>query len=165
MKKIILIAVGIAFILAAGSIFLSSKRDESQIRKNLRSLQELLEKTSGESLIAGFRKAGKVGTFFVDDCRVTVGSPVPDIYGRSELTAVVQQTRKPAREIRVRFLDISVSVSSDRTNASVLMTAAATVYEAGSLRREIEAREVELNWVKANGSWKIKEVRTIETLH
>ena len=165
MKRLIGITVGVGFILFLIFILFSTGRDESQIRKNLGLLRGLLEKSSDENPIAALGKARKAGTFFVDDCNVRVGSPVPDINGNGQLVAIVQQARKSAYEVKVRFSDISVLISDDRNTASVSMTASAIACEAGGAGRNIEAREVEMSWVKLDRVWKIKEVRAVETLH
>ena len=164
MRKVISVTVIAILVLLIGFVFLSRERDEHQIRKNLSLLRELLEKSSNESPVAGLGRAKRVGTFFVDDCRIGIGHPVPNIHGRNELVAIVQQARKSVYEMHVRFVDISMSVSGDRTGASVSMTAAATARSAGEFGPETEACEVEMVWVKIGRSWKIKEVREIKTL-
>jgi hypothetical protein len=164
LKKVISVTAIAIFILLIGFVFLSRQRDELQIRRSLVLLQELLEKSSDEPPIAGLGKAKKVGKLFIDDCRIKLGHPVPDINGRSELEVVVQQARKSVYEVSVRFADISVSVSNDRTGASVSMTATATVRGAGEFGSEIEACEVEMAWVKTGGSWKIEEVHRIKAI-
>ena len=114
--------------------------------------------------ITGFSKARKIGMFFTDDCKIAIGKPIPDINGSSELVGTVINARKSASEIRIRFLDISVSVSDDRTTALLKMTASAVVCNHGRPGREIEAREVEIALVKINKIWKIREVITVKTL-
>ncbi len=164
MRKVISVTVIAILVLLIGFVFLSRERDESQIRRNLSLLRELLEKSSDETPVAGLGRAKRAGMFFVDDCRIEIGHPVPDIHGRDELVAIVRQARKSVCEMHVRFVDISVSVSADRTSASVSMTAAAIVRRAGEFGSETEACEVEMAWVKAGRSWKIKEVREIKAL-
>ena len=164
MKKTAGIIMVVVIILLIAFVFLSRERDELRIRKNVSLLRKLLEKSSDEPPIAGLGKAKKVGKLFTDECRIRLGHPVPDINGRSELEVVVQQARKSVYEARIRFVDISVSVSDDRASASVSMTAAATVRGAGEFASEIEAREVEMDWVKTGRFWKIEEVRGIKAI-
>ena len=164
MRKVISVTVIAILVLLIGFVFLSRERDELQIRRNLSLLQELLGKSSDEPPVAGLGRAKRVGMFFVDDCRIRIGHPVPDIHGRDELVAIVHQARKSVYEAHVRFVDISISVSGDRTGASVSMTAAATARRAGEFGSETEACEVEMFWVKTGRSWKIKEVREIKAV-
>ena len=164
LRKVISVTVIAILASLIGFVFLSRERDELQIRRNLSLLRELLEKSSDEPPIAGLGRAKRVGMFFVDDCRIGIGHLVPDMHGRDELVAIVQQARKSVYEAHVRFVDISMSVSGDRTSASVSMTAAATVRRAGEFASETEACEVEMVWVKIGRSWKIREVREIKAI-
>ncbi len=164
MKKAVGITAVAVLILLGGFVFLSRERDELQIRRNLSLLRELLEKSSDESPVAGLGRAKRVGMFFVDDCRIGIGHPVPDIHGRNELVAIVQQMRKSVCEAHIRFVDISISVSGDGTGAFVSMTAVAAARGAGEFGSETEACEVEMAWAKIGRSWRIKEVRKIKAL-
>ena len=161
MKKLIIILC-FAIIL----IFLIGKfnRDELRIRKNLTTLAQLLTKSPDEAPIVALGRANRIATFFTDDCIVTVGAPVPDICGNSELIAVVHRVRQAFYRIDVRFADISVS-GIDKNTAEVALTATAIVYKPGSLRGEVEARELEVTMVKIDRLWKIQKVIVIETLH
>ena len=134
------------------------------IRKNLTALEKLMTKLPDEAPIAGLSKAAKVGTFFTDDCIITLGSPIPDIRERSELVAIVHRSRQAFYKVNVNFADISISVP-DKDTAEVTLTATAIVHEPGGLMGELEAREVELTLAKIGRSWKIKKVVGVETLH
>lgn len=139
-------------------------RDELRIRKDLTTLAQLLTKSPDEAPIVALGRTNRIATFFTDDCIVTVGAPAPDINGNGELTAVVYRVRQSFYRIDARFADISVSVI-DKNTAEVALTATAIVYKPGSLRGEVEARELEVTMVKIGRLWKIEKVIVIETLH
>lgn len=161
MKKLLIIVPFAAVLIFLVFYF---RGPEYRIRKNLTALEGLLTKSPDELPIASLGRAGRVGTFFTEDCSITVGDPVPDIRGNSQLVAIVYRARQSFHRADVNFADISISVT-DKNNAELTLTPTATVYEQGSLMGRVEAWEVELTMVKINGSWKIKKVTAIETLH
>ena len=165
MKRLIFFTVSVILIL----IFLldvRGNRDELKIRKNISDLESLLTKSSDENPIAGFSRAGKVGTFFTDDCYIAFGPSVPDIHDKDELVTTVQRVRHAVHRVDVGFTDISIlSFSDDRDTALLTLTATAVVYESGNIKGKIFAREVESTLVKIDGAWKVKKAMGVESLH
>ncbi len=161
MKKLIII---LCFVIILVFLIGRSNRDELRIRRNLTTLAQLLTKAPDEASIVALGRTNRIATFFTDDCILTVGAPVPDIRGNSGLIAVVHRARQVFYRIEVHFADVSVSVI-DKNTAEVALTATAIVYEPGSLRGKVEARELEVTMVKIDRLWKIQKMIVTETLH
>lgn len=165
MKKItipLILTLTVSFIII---FFITRNRDERRIRKNLGSLAAAVSKSRDEGNLSFIAKIAKIRSLFTKDCRITVGAPIPDIEGIEMLVAIFSQALKSVDEVKVNFYDISVTIGEERTTARTAMTAKATGHDPHVGRRVTDAREIEMDWKKIDGTWKIREVRAVRTLY
>ena len=165
MRKVIFILILLIVFVLVVFLVTRGNRDERQIRKNLGTLASLVEKGEKESIIQSGVQAKKIASFFLEDCRVEVGAPVPNIKGEQDLIAATTHIRQMVGNISVSFSDISITVEENRTRARSTLTAAATVSSSLVEKGEVLPRELEMNWEKVGREWKIKEIGAVETLH
>jgi len=124
----------------------------------------LAEKTEKEGIIQSGMRAKEIASYFLKECRIEIGDPVPRIQGEQDLIRVTVQIRQNAGEIKVNLSDISIIVEEDRTRAKSTLTAAAAASGFRGGGEEVLPREIEIDWEKTGGKWKIKEARAIEVL-
>ena len=160
MKKIFLILT-LLIIAVIVVVFLFSRQDERQIRRNMNSLLVSAFDLIEEDGIAALIEARRIGTFFTEDCQIIVGSPIPEIRGRETLiVAVYGVTRNiVTNEIRIDFHDVSITIAENRVMATSIKTVVAT----GAHGREI--RNIKMHWEKIEGRWEIATAKSIPILY
>jgi len=156
-----LILIGVTLVVF---IFMKFHKDEYRIQKNLNILTSLVEKSENEAVVLSLAKVQKMGTFFMEDCQIEVGSPVPNIVGKEELISTASQLRQLVSSIGVKLSDVSI-VLKNKTHAQSTFVVAVTVSSSLMERDEIYPRQLDLIWEKVNGTWKIKRVKTVNVLH
>ena len=155
----------LAVIVTLSVFFLMGRdKDVGQIKKNLNTLAFLVEKNEKETIIISLAKVQKMASFFLEDCQIEIGSPVPNIIGKDELISTAFQLRQLVNNIEVKLSDISITLE-DNTHATSTFVAA--VVSSGSIveGNEVYPRQLEITWEKVGKNWKIKRVKTIEILH
>lgn len=165
MKKITIPLILTLTVSLMAIFFITRNRDERHIRKNLSSLAATISKSRDEGALALIAKAQKIKSFFTQDCRIVVGAPIPDIQGLEMLVAVFYQALRSVDEVNVGFHDISVTIGEEGITAKTVMTAKATGPDPQGGERVTDAREIEMDWKKIDGTWKIAEVRVVQILH
>ena len=165
MKKITIALILILTILFIMIFFTTRHRDQRLIKKGLGSLAITVSKSTNEGELAFIAKTRKIKSLFTQACRIVVGDPIPDIQGLEMLATAFCQALRSVDELNVGFYDISITIGEEGTTAKTMMTAKATgpdPYEGGPVT---DVREIEMNWKKIDGTWKIAEVRAVQTLH
>lgn len=164
MKKITIPLILILAVLVIIISFMARNRDERRIRKNLGSLAVTVSKSKDEGTLAFIARIAKIKSLFTKDCRIVVGAPVPDIEGLEMLIGIFSQTLKSVDEVKINLYDISITIGEEQATARTAMTAKATGPDSHGGGRVTEAREIEMDWKKIDGTWKIDEVRAVQTL-
>lgn len=132
--------------------------DQRQIRRRLNALASVYNEQAADGLAVVARTA-QMAQFFTEDVVVEPGRGAPPILGRERLVALA--ARVPAGRQQLAFVDVSIHVAGE--SATTDMTASLSTEEAETGRREVDAREVALEWRRGQ-EWQISRVRVVETL-
>ena len=158
MKKKIIIGAAAAAVLVT-ALILMLESDEGKIKKNLSKLEKAITKKGDEGLYSLLSKADKVASCFSEECSIQMKSPVRNINGRKKILENIGAAFKVLKKLTVSFHDISVTITGEKT-AETLMTATARTEG----HEGIEAKEIEMKWLKTDDGWLIDEVLEVETL-
>ena len=165
MRKGLLTLVFAIAVISGVFLFTRANRDERQIRKNLDAIASLLEKEGNETIVVVLARIRKITSFFLKDCHIEVGNPVPVIRGRDELISTVSQTHRSVGKIKVKLSDVSIALEENLMLAESTLTAAATISNSAMKDDEIYPRELVIIWQKVGKEWKIEKVRAVKTFH
>lgn len=165
MKKITIALMIILTIFFIVIFFTTRHRDQRLIKKGLDSLAITVSTSRNEGELAFIAKTRKIKSLFTQDCRIVVGDPIPDIQGLEMLTTTFCQALRSVDELDVDFCDISITIEEEGTSAKTMMTAKATGPDPYKGEPVTDVREIEMNWKKIDGTWKIADVRAVQTLH
>jgi len=160
-----IIALVLLLVLSVPVIFLVTRnRDTRIIKKHLNVLAVTVSKSAQASELAFIAKIGRINNLFTQDCLIEVGAPVPKIQGLETLVSVFSHFQKSVDRMDVKFYDVGVTVNKESFSAKAVMTVRAVgtdPQDGGSMN---DAREIEMDWEKDEGKWKIAIVREIKTL-
>ena len=165
MRKGLLTLVFAIAVISGVFLFTRANRDERRIRKNLDTVAGLLEKEGNETIVVALARIRKITSFFLKDCHIEVGNPVPVINGRDELISTVSHAHRSVGSIKVKLSDISITLEEDLMRAESTLTAAASVSNSVMEKDKIYPRELVITWQKAGREWKIENIRAVETFH
>jgi ketosteroid isomerase-like protein len=145
--------------------------DEAQIIATLTRVAESLEGSAAADPAEASRSAPAVGGLgrlaalqneFTSDAIVNAGPPFERLLGRQAIVGAAARIRVAARNLTVRFSDISVTVAGDRVSASA--SAAAEAEFDGADGRVFEARELDLRFSRQEGRWMIASVTMVQAM-
>ncbi len=147
---------------AAVSWWLLFPSEERVIRHRFAALAADINAALAENGLGRMAAAARVGSYLTDDVRVEIGS-IPPIVGRTAVVAVAAQAGT-AREVRVRFADVQVTLAVGGQTASAYLTAEVSGIDRRTGARTIDAREVEVTLEKRDGHWVIAAATAVDTL-
>lgn len=164
-KKTMLFVI-VFIIIVTSAIFLLMRfyKDEYRIQKNLNSLASLVEKSKDETVVMSLAKAQKIASFFLEDCQIGIGNPVPQIRDKDELISISSQLLQSVDNIGVKLTDISITLE-DKTHAQSTFVVAVTVSSSLMDKNKIYPRQLEIMWEKIDRNWEISGVKVVEILH
>lgn len=163
--RILLRVLLLAALLAAGywlwTVFFPSP--ETVIRKRLNKVAELASFNSGENTIVGGANILQLMSYFTSNIEIVVDTPAQSrqtLTGNDELQTAVLAVRQSVRGLKVEFLDQSIQLAPDKTEATVNLTGRARV--PGD--RDMFVQELRFFFRKVEGKWLIYRVETVRTL-
>lgn len=166
MKARILIAILVAAIAVAGAVWFvhwMRYRDERQIQKALDTVVAQVSKNGAEGDLVALAKAAKVASCFSETPDI---APPPPINRRIQdldvLRGIVHQARLSLERIDIRLLERTLEIDKERGTATMEVTAQVRVDYAG--QRGDEVYRFTLGWVREDGRWRIRTVRTADTI-
>jgi hypothetical protein len=136
---------------------------EHIIRKRLSELAAAASITSNEAPLVKLAKAQRLSTFFATDAKVTVDLPgraIQTFDGREEIQQAAIGARSILNNLKVEFVDVTVSLAADKESAVTHLTATATMPG----EKVPEVQELEIEFRKTDHDWLINRVQTIKTL-
>jgi hypothetical protein len=147
--------------------------DERAIRGQLSVVATTLSGTSGDDTFAAIGRLATLRKTLAPDLHVSAG-PAPaeagvgdgrpiEIDGRDQALALFSRWIPPPGGIAVAFVDVQITIGTDRTSAQVYCTATITSRGASG-ERNIDARELTIGFTKVAGDWLVASVRAEETL-
>lgn len=134
--------------------------EEHIIKERLNSLAVVLS-PSGDSEFTTISRIGQLRGYFAPDIRVHFGGD--EVISRDAVLALLARWKPPSKNLKVEFVDVSVTVEEDTALAS--LTAKISNTDASAAEDPIaDAREGVLTLRKLNGEWVISSVESTETL-
>jgi hypothetical protein len=137
--------------------------DEAVIRARLDDLAATVSHTGGGEGFSTITRAAKFGTFFTRDVVIEIGGGFAPIRGRDMVLALAAKAQVPGEGFTIRFVDVTVTVDPSGLSALATMTATAQGRSLGDLQA-IDARELEMAFLKVEGEWQIERVTGVETI-
>ena len=165
LARVIMIAI---LVLAGAGAFLfgyrwAEKRDEAQITELLTTLAANLSKTESESTAAALLKVKAVADVFADPMSLAMDKYAFGDYDRDRLLASMGRYRALVRTARVSASDIRITITaSDKANGTF-----AGKFD-GSLKSgpgDVIIKDIDAEFVKIDGRWKIKSLKFTNVLH
>lgn len=134
--------------------------EERQIRRRLVELTRVFNErpADGFGLVA---RTAQLSRFFTDGVVVEPGRGAGPIVGRERLLALAARAPSSGDRFRLEFVDISVAAAGETATSAMTATLASEDAETG--QREVDAREVTLEWRRSD-EWRIVRIRLVETL-
>ena len=163
--KYLLLAIVILLSTAAGLFwyFSQEKRDEAQIRNLLHSLTENLSKSPDESAAAALLKVKTITGALADPMLFAMDHYAQGSYDRERILSSVTRYRTMIKTAKVSADDIVITVNSDST---------ATGFFSGKFVGELKngmsdkiIKDIDAEFVKIDGKWKIKSLKFTNILH
>ena len=137
---------------------------EKIVRKQLSELARAVSVAPNEAPLAQAVNSQKLSTFFTGDVTVLVDVPGRGqvrLSGNDELLRAAMAARSSLNGLQVEFLDVSVSVATDKQTAVANLTGKARVPG----EREMMVEEFKFGFRKAGRNWLIDQVQTVKTLY
>ncbi len=154
----VLLAVGIGF-----ALLLLRGGDEARLRRMLHELAEQMDKGDTESLIAAASRAERIASRFAEQNILIHVEGAPEFGGsRDDIKAAVYQFRSQVQSLELSILDLATEVAPGGAAATQRFTAHA--HAVTSVAEDHGVRDVRVDWVKADGEWRIQSVEATEGL-
>ncbi len=159
------VAVGaVAGALALWAVWGLWPSDARRIARALDALAADVSVTGPETPLERFARAARIGAAFTVDASIDPGGSHPALEGRDAIVGLAAQLRGTEAIGRLRFDDVTVTVDPSGATAVATMTATVTTRNRQSGDEMIDAREVEMQWVKQEGDWRISRATAVRTL-
>ncbi len=156
-----------ALVLLAAAIWLGwgmRPSDASRISRLLNRLAADATPGSGESETDRLARGARISSCLTSDVRLERGDSAPPIEGREAIVGLALQAGGAGGPARLRLADVGVTVDQGDATARATMTATLVTLDTQSGVEVVDAREVETNWVKQDGEWKIRRAAVVGTL-
>lgn len=162
--RFILILVGAGFLawLAYNHFF---PNEEKRIRKMFDNLAAAASIPDKKTPLKAFSAISKVQDCFETNVEIKIESQFEgfkgSISGREELMELVKLAWARRNNIKVEFLDITVTVDPSGDSATAMLTAKVT--QVGE--RDFLFQEFEVKLLKHEGDWRIVQITSMKVLH
>lgn len=137
--------------------------DEAVIRKRVNRVAALMTFDSKEGNIARIANVEEVANLFAQEVEIVIDTPTHSeqmLTGRTELRQRALAVRMTLSGLTVKFLDLNVTISPDKTEAVVHLTGEARVPN----ERDLFVQELKFQLRRIEGKWLIVRVETVRTL-
>ena len=162
-KSLRLVGVAVMIGLGVWGWFFFFPGPEKVIRSRLHTLARTFSFEPKDGTIARGYSAQKAAGFFTLDAEINVdirGMELKQFSGRDEILQAVMMAMRSVRGLKVEFLDINITLDSDRQTAKANLTGKWTL--AGE--RDFNVLEFDFLLRKVDGVWLIYRVDTVKTL-
>ena len=136
---------------------------EKVIRQRLDKVATLLSFNSKEGNIARVANVLQLTGSFAPNIEITVDAPAQSqqaFHGRDEIHTAALAARQNLAGLAVEFVDQTITLTPDKTEATVILTGKARV----SGDRDLFVQELKFRLQKINGEWLIIRIETVRTL-
>jgi hypothetical protein len=156
----ILILLGVAGFLGWRHFF---PDPQTVIRQRLRDLAQAASFTPKESSLAKLSNTQRLMSFCTTDVEISIDSPNrgrQTMAGREELLQAALAVRNFLSSLTVEFVDINVTLGSDRKSAIAELTAKGKL----PADNDMFVQELKFTLKKLDGDWLIRKIDTVKTL-
>ncbi|HXC34596.1 MAG TPA: hypothetical protein VNV43_01905 [Candidatus Acidoferrales bacterium] len=136
---------------------------EHIVRKRLAKLAQDVSFTQNENDLIKIADAQNVAGFFSDNVEVNITIPGHEeatMAGKEQIREAALASRQQATALTVKFPDVNVTVSPDKTSATADVTLNATV----SGEQDAIIQELNITFQKINSDWLISKVETVQAV-
>jgi len=136
---------------------------EHIVRKRLAKLAQDVSFTQNENDLIKIADAQNVAGFFSDNVEVNITIPGHEeatMAGKEQIREAALASRQQATALTVKFPDVNVTVSPDKTSATADVTLNATV----SGEQDAIIQELNIKFQKINSDWLISKVETVQAV-
>lgn len=156
----------ILVVLIGAAVFAWHTREtpnEREIRSRLDTLRNEVN-TSTKDGIGVALHAAQIGSYFTDDAIVELGEGATPIKGRDTIMGMVARLQPRTAAFRMDLDDVTIEMVPDSNAADVLLTASFVRRNISTGEESLDAREYAVVMTKADGTWRIARITTIDTL-
>ena len=136
---------------------------ERQIRRTLDTLANGLSHDEVASPLGAVSAVAEMQPLLADDVVVEPGGRLEAIRGRTAVLAAAARVRTAVPALRLVFIDVTVTLSEDRSTATVVGTVSAEVTDRAGQPRT-DGREFTAEMRRVEGRWIVAAARAIEAL-
>ena len=160
------LALGIVVIAVLAAAYVGYRvlwpSQEDQLRGALAALAATVSVPEQEGDLPRLARVQQAKNYLVEDLLVEVEDG-PVMGGREAVLGALAaaKVRGPAR---VRFTDVSVRLQGDERSASVTATVEIEQPDPRSGTPSVDAREVDMTWVRPDNSWVLQRARLVRAL-
>ncbi|MFQ5656180.1 MAG: nuclear transport factor 2 family protein [Candidatus Methylomirabilales bacterium] len=160
-KPVAITAAVLGVLIVAWFVF--HKNEDDRIRQRLHELAHVVSTTKEKRDTARLIHMAGLKQFFTQDVTVELHTEMRTVAGRETLLkmAYLALTHEPS--LTVAFKDISVFHDDGTPHAEVNTTVVVTGVQSNRAR-SVDAQELEMDLVKADGEWLIQAVRPVKAM-
>ena len=136
--------------------------EEARLRAAMNALAEIASTPEAEGDLPRIARVQRIREYLVEDLLVQVeGGPV---FGGREAIVGALATASAAGPVRVRFADVAIGMDADERRATVAATVEVQQPDPRGGVDNVDAREVEMTWVRPESSWMLSAARLVRPL-
>ncbi len=163
-KNPITLVAAVGGMLVAGWFFYGHRESEpDRIRQRLHELADIVSTTNQEKGTARLKHFAELRQFFTEGVSVQITEGLPTVTGRDTLLQMAHVALQQEPNLTVAFADISVAHEDGRQDAQVNTTVLVTGVHSDKAR-SVDAQELEIALVKAEGEWLIEAIRSVKVM-
>ncbi|HEU4936525.1 MAG TPA: nuclear transport factor 2 family protein [Vicinamibacterales bacterium] len=166
MTRRFVVPAAILVVLIGAAVFAWRTREtpnEREIRGRLDALRNEVNTSTKDGMGVALH-AAQIGSYFTDDAIVELGEGAAPIKGRDTIMGMVARLQPRTAAFRMDLDDITIEMVPDSNAADVLLTASFVRRNISTGEESLDAREYAVVMTKADGTWRIARITTIDTL-
>ena len=162
LKKHPVIAV-LLFILGVLAVLILFPSEEKKVRKQFKTLSNVVSKETGENVFTMARKAQQIAPLFDENCELIIpADSVSAYFSPGEIASYVIRGRAQFSDLSLTFVDLSITFP-ERGTANVVLTAKLKGKIVNGDRMD-ETHEVQSTLKKINRKWLLAAFEVVEVL-
>ena len=139
------------------------KNEAYHIRQRLHELADVVSSTQQQRDAARLIHIAGLKQFFTKDVTVQLNGNIPRVMDRNTLLQIAHVALQQEPGLTVTFTDIAVTHDDGTQQARVNTTVVVTGVHSPKAK-SVDARELEMDLLKADGEWRIRAVRPVEVM-
>ncbi len=163
MKKKSAVSILILIIVVSAALYLFSQSETQKVKVRITGLAGQVSKASGEAIVKTALRLRGVGGFFGDPVLFEIdGYDLWGVYTPDEVRGLAGAASAQFRTFTLKFYDIEVEFPE--TEFALVSATAIVTGRMSSGEAFDEAKEVDIELIKAGGEWYITRISTIDVL-